>query len=84
MFVCVCVRGGGGGGGQTRCIMGDVQMANSPTRLPTLFLGLFPSSRHFLTEKLWGQVCLKTVVYGTFQSSQTCQEDVETFVQMPR
>ena len=40
--------------------------------------------RHFLTEKLWRRVCLKTVAYGTFQSSQTCQEDVESFVQMPR
>ena len=73
----------GGGGGQARYIMGDVQMANSPTRPPTLFLRLFSSSRHFLTENLWGRVCLKTVVYGTFQSSQTCQEDVESFVQMP-
>ena len=40
--------------------------------------------RHFLTEKLWRRVCLKTVAYGTFQSSQTCQEDVESFVQTPR
>ena len=76
--------GGGGTGGQVRCIMGDAQMANSPTRPPTLFSRLFPFSRHFLTEKLLGRVCLKIVAYGTFQKSQTCQEDVESFVQMPR
>ena len=38
-------------GGQTKCIMGGVQMANSTTRPPTLFPGLFPSSRHFLTSR---------------------------------
>ena len=71
-------------GGQTKCTIGDVQMANSTTRPPTLFPGLFPSSRHFLREKLSGRVFLKAVLYGTYQISQTCQEDVESFVQMPR
>ena len=73
-----------GGGKQQGVLWKMCKLANSATRLPTLFLGLFPSSRHFLTEKLWGRVCLKTVVYGTFQSSQICQEDVESFLQMPR
>ena len=71
-------------GEQTKCIMGNVQMANCRTRPPTLFPGLFPSSRHFLREKLSGRVSLKAVLYGTYQISQTCQEDVESFVQMPR
>ena len=63
--------------------MGDLQMANSTTRPPTLFPGLFPSSRHFLREKLPGRVSFKAVLYGTYQISQTFQ-DVESFVQMPR
>ena len=64
--------------------MGGMQKANSTTRPPTLFPGLFPSSRHFLTEKLSGRVSLKAVLYGTYQISQTFQEDIECFVQMPR
>ena len=64
-------------GGQTKCIMGDVQIANSTTRPPTLFPGLFPSFRHFLREKLSGRVSLKAVLYEPYQISQTLQEDVK-------
>ena len=71
-------------GGQTKCIMGDVQMANSTTRPPSSFPGLFPSFLQFLREKLSGRVSLKAVLYGSYQISQTLQEDVESFVQMPR
>ena len=70
-------------GGQTKCIMEHLQMANSTTRPPTSFPGLFPSFRHFLREKLSGRVSLKAVLYESYQISQTLQEDVKSFVQMP-
>ena len=64
-------------GGQTKCIMEHLQMANSTTRPPTSFPGLFPSFRHFLREKLSGRVSLKAVLYEPYQISQTLQEDVK-------
>ena len=70
-------------GGQTKCIMEHLQMANSTTRPQTSFPGLFPSFRHFLREKLSGRVSLKAVLYESYQISQTLQEDVKSFVQMP-
>ena len=72
------LKGAGGKQGVSweRCKWGIARLDQQPCSH-----GFF---RHFLTEKLWRRVCLKTVAYGTFQSSQTCQEDVESFVQMPR
>ena len=74
-------RGGGEGGGKQGVLWEMCKWRIARLDHQPCSHGFF---RHFLTEKLWRRVCLKTVAYGTFQSSQTCQEDVESFVQMPR
>ena len=56
-----------GGGKQQGVLWKMCKLANSATRLPTLFLRLFPSSRHFLTEKLWGRVVLKLLYMEPFK-----------------